>query len=68
MGTASGAGAVGAGGHPVAGGFRRQGGDKRVGALSLDERRNRRSYSAGEREALEQVAQTVATAIEQDRR
>jgi len=39
-----------------------------VGALSLDERRNRRSYSAGEREALEQVAQTVATAIEQDRR
>jgi hypothetical protein len=45
-----------------------QAGDKRVGALSLGERRDRRSYSAREREALEQVAQTVATAIEQDSR
>jgi GAF domain len=41
-------------------------GDRRLGVLSLGERRNRRSYRPKEREALERVAQAVAAAIVQD--
>jgi hypothetical protein len=41
-------------------------GDKRIGALWLGERRNRRSYSSRDRKEMEQVARVVAMAITQD--